>query len=322
MERLFGDQQYQSSIPRHHLNTTTEVSPLSKALIPQLLPGCRSDSNMAAHCSGQSRVDSVGGEQLAAGSSIPPLVKTAIKSRTTPNHPAGNGQCERFNHTLHNLLQTLPTSRKFDWVSCLPQEPRLPVDFLLGRIPEVPGGEVHEWVLEHQARLQVAFDGARERLRIEAGKRKAQHDKHVEDASLGEGQLVYLRNYNQRGRQKIQDHWSPVVYQVVQTPKENGQNSPLEMSSTNVLSEMVGQEELVGEEEEELWMAVSVAPQVISAVSSIPPETGEVVTMQESMRPFENDRAHTNIDVDVIVEAQREMVGPQSLSGGEVRHTT
>ncbi|RXN21036.1 Transposon Ty3-I Gag-Pol poly [Labeo rohita] len=96
------------------------------------------------------------------------------------------------------------------------QEPRLPVDFLLGRIPEVSGGEVHEWVSEHQARLQVAFDGARECLRIEAGKRKAQHDKHVEDAPLGEGQLVYLQNYNQRGRQKIQDHWSPVVYQVVQ----------------------------------------------------------------------------------------------------------
>lgn len=43
------------------------------------------------------------------------------KSRMTPNHPTENGQCESFNRTLHNLVRTLPTSRKNDWVSCLPQ---------------------------------------------------------------------------------------------------------------------------------------------------------------------------------------------------------
>lgn len=169
-----------------------------------------------------------------------------VKSRTTPYHPAGNGQCERFNRTLHNLLRTLPSSRKRDWVACLPQvvfcynttphqttgesphflmfgqEARLPVDFLLGSVPEPVEGEIHQWVLEHQTRLKVAFEGARERLRAAAKKRKEQHDPLIRDAPLTVGQLVYLRDYGVRGRHKISDLWSPVVFQVVRAPEEGG----------------------------------------------------------------------------------------------------
>ena len=168
------------------------------------------------------------------------------KSRTTPYHPAGNGQCERFNRTLHNLLRTLPPSRKRDWASCLPQvlfcynttphqgtgespfylmfgqEPRLPVDFLLGRVPEPVPGEVQDWVAEHQARLQVAFEGARDRLLAAADRRKERHDRRVQDAPLPVGQLVYLRDHGARGRHKIRDLWSSVVHQVVRAPSDGG----------------------------------------------------------------------------------------------------
>ena len=103
------------------------------------------------------------------------------KSRTTPYHPSGNGQCELFNRTLHNLFHN---SWKRDWNSCLPQvlyaynttphhatgestfllmfgqELILPVNFPLGRVQDPVGGYVHEWVQEHQTHLQMAFEGA------------------------------------------------------------------------------------------------------------------------------------------------------------------
>ena len=37
------------------------------------------------------------------------------QSTTTPYNPHGNSTCERFNHTLHDLLKTLDKKQKANW---------------------------------------------------------------------------------------------------------------------------------------------------------------------------------------------------------------
>lgn len=100
------------------------------------------------------------------------------------------------------------------------QDPRLPVDFLLGRVPKPVPGTVTNWILEHRTRLHLAFKGAKECLATAADPRQEHHDRWVKNAPLQE--LLYVQDHGVRCRQKIQDLWNSEVQQVLKVLKPRG----------------------------------------------------------------------------------------------------
>ena len=169
------------------------------------------------------------------------LVYNIKKSRTTPYHPEGNGQCERFNRTLHELLRTLPAEKKRRWPEHLKKrcyaynatphsstgyspfylmfgrDPRLPID----RLVEMEETAVHQpttWITKHQTELREAHQRAAAKLEKEADTRKQRFDRRrgTKSPLIDVGHRVLVRDRTIRGRNKIQDRWSTRVHKVVE----------------------------------------------------------------------------------------------------------
>ncbi|KAK3090574.1 hypothetical protein FSP39_012793 [Pinctada imbricata] len=160
------------------------------------------------------------------------------KTKTTPYSPQANGQCERFNRTIHNLLRTLPPEQKRKWPELLPElvyaynctmhsttgfspyylmfgrEPILPVDLMLGTTFEMNESD-DEWVKAHYNKLSDAFKKACERTEREALKRQDRVNKTADDMPISIGSRVFLRNHP-KGRNKIQDAWGSTPYRVIE----------------------------------------------------------------------------------------------------------
>lgn len=160
-----------------------------------------------------------------------------VLKRAEPNSQ-GNGQCERFNRTLHDLLRTLPPEKKKTWPQHLPrilyaynktehqstgyspyelmfgQKAQLPVDFLLGGTQEESSTRsTADWVEEHQKHLSL-FYGHVKGLLQQAVDRRNRHYQPTATQILGTGTLVYRRSHP-TGWHKIQDAWVPVIYEIV-----------------------------------------------------------------------------------------------------------
>ena len=173
------------------------------------------------------------------------------KSRTTAYHPQANGQCERFNRTLHNLLKTLSPEKKRKWPDYLPEllhaynatphaatgyspfylmfgrDPRLPVDLQMESDETVSD----TWLEEHQQRLRYAYLKAGEHLEKERIKRKQVFDRTAKNYNIDVGERVYLKHHP-HGRNKIQDAYKQQVFKVVDGNRDTYTIEPADGTSS------------------------------------------------------------------------------------------
>lgn len=164
------------------------------------------------------------------------------KTRTTPYHAMGNGQCERMNRTLLNMLGTLDPEEKLDWKAHIGplvhaynatkhettghspfflmfgRHPRLPIDAILG----VPEGEEEtgysEYVENLKQRLQQAYDLAGEEARKSQQHQKKYYDRKVRGSTIEVGDRVLVEKLAYDGKHKIQDRWEEHAYEVIRQP--------------------------------------------------------------------------------------------------------
>lgn len=168
------------------------------------------------------------------------------KTRTTPYHPMGNGQVERFNQTLIRMLGTLDQDKKVDWKAHIPtmvhaynatrhestsyapfylmfgRQPRLAIDAFLGIGNNTISGKSHlDYAQQLDRRLNFAYSQANEESARQAERHKTHYDRRVRENHLQPGDRVLVRNVGLKGKHKLADRWEEDPYIVISQPDED-----------------------------------------------------------------------------------------------------
>ncbi|CAI5659742.1 unnamed protein product [Oreochromis niloticus] len=161
------------------------------------------------------------------------------KSRTTPYHPQGDPQPERFNRTLLDMLGTLEPNKKKKWsqhivhlvhaYNCTPneatgfspyflmfgREARLPVDLCFETSGDGTQQKTYlKYVSDMRKELKAAYELAESVAAKQNDNNKQRYDKRIRFAQLLPGDRVLLRNLGLQGKHKLADRWASKPYVV------------------------------------------------------------------------------------------------------------
>ena len=164
------------------------------------------------------------------------------QSRTTPYHPQGNGQCERFNRSLIALLSTLTPEQKTRWdkhirevvyyYNATPHSstgqspyalmfgrpPRLPLDVYLDLPHPQPSSEAEEHIQKHLDNLSRIRALANQRLQLSRDREKPNLKPSTH---LNVGDTV-LRRLHPKGRHKIAEEFGGPPGKILSIPPQSG----------------------------------------------------------------------------------------------------
>ncbi len=160
-------------------------------------------------------------------------------SRTTPYHPQGNGQVERFNRTLLQMLKTLTERQKANWKDALNKlifaynctrcnvtgfspfqllfgrSPKLPIDALFGLNSDNNSQSYSEYMERWTKGMQEACEIAREQANKCAERNKRNYDQRVRCTDLFPGSRVLVKNLTPRGGTgKLRNYWEDEVHVI------------------------------------------------------------------------------------------------------------
>lgn len=79
---------------------------------------------------------------------------------------------------------------------------------LEAEIEETEEGQGEDWVQEHQESLEEVYSHVRQCLAARRQYRDQKQEDQVKDLCLSEGDIVYVRNHDVNGQNKIQDVWN------------------------------------------------------------------------------------------------------------------
>ena len=166
------------------------------------------------------------------------------KIRTSPGHPQCNGQAERFNRTLYQMIQKLEPHQKEEWDQWLPRlvhaynctrnsatgyspfflffgrRPRLEMDRVFPTRPNIGGGKDspghHIGYVDKLRRMMDWTNRIASRTEEREMKRhKRLYDKRVRAILLRPGDKVLVKVEPPRGKYKLLTRWEDHTYTVV-----------------------------------------------------------------------------------------------------------